>query len=213
MRRNQNHRCLIASAAAVMCLALVGCGSTTTGQGKSRPSSVVPSPPTSSALPQSSSAAASPTDSPTAAPTLRGNAATNPACKLLSIDQVASIAGLPVVGVLGLAIDPAQHSQSCTWYLEPKYLQSSLVVQYTLYAQPPTSVKAYYRQVIAQGYGTAVPKLGDIAKIFGKVGPVVDAVYKRAEIHVTLLVHTQATAEDQAAAIQITRLVIAGIKQ
>jgi len=145
--------------------------------------------------------------------TLRGNAATNPACKLLSIDQVASIAGLPVVGILGLASDPAQHSESCTWYLEPRYLQSSLVVQYKLYPQPPTSLKAYYKDVIRQGYGKAVPKLGDVAKIFGNVGPVVDTVYRRAEIHVTVLVHPQATAEDRAAAIQFTRLVLAGIKQ
>jgi len=86
-------------------------------------------------------------------------------------------------------------------------------VQYTLHPQPPTSLKAYYKDVIRQGYGKAVPKLGDVAKIFGNVGPVVDAVYRRAEIHVTVLVHPEATAEDRAAAIQLTRLVMAGIKQ
>lgn len=73
-------------------------------------------------------------------------------------------------------------------------------------AAPP----AYYRQVIQQGYYKAVPKLGEVAKIDRHV---VDAVYKRAEIHVELLVHAEATTADQAAAIQIMRLVMRGIAQ
>jgi len=213
MRRHPHHRWYAVPVAVAMSLALAACGgSAPRAVGNAQSSGAVPSQ-TASSIPSEVPASPSTDQSPTEAVTLRGNAATNPACKLLSIDQVASIAGLPVVGILGLASDPAQHSESCTWYLEPRYLQSSLVVQYKLYPQPPTSLKAYYKDVIRQGYGKAVPKLGDVAKIFGNVGPVVDTVYRRAEIHVTVLVHPQATAEDRAAAIQFTRLVLAGIKQ
>lgn len=211
MHRYPHHRWYAVPVAVAMSLALAACGSTP-GGGSAQKSGAVTSQADSS-TPSEVPASPSTDESPTEAVTLRGNAATNPACKLLSVDQVATIAGLPVVGFLGLATDPAQHSESCTWYLEPKYLQSSLVVQYTLHPQPPTSLKAYYKDVIRQGYGKAVPKLGDVAKIFGNVGPVVDTVYKRAEIHVTVLVHPEATAEDRAAAIQLTRLVMAGIKQ
>ncbi|HEY8621941.1 MAG TPA: hypothetical protein VIM01_17905 [Dermatophilaceae bacterium] len=211
MHRYPHHRWYAVPVAVAMSLALAACGSTP-GGGSAQKSGAVTSQADSS-TPSEVPASPSTDESPTEAVTLRGNAATNPACKLLSVDQVATIAGLPVVGILGLATDPAQHSESCTWYLEPKYLQSSLVVQYTLHPQPPTSLKAYYKDVIRQGYGKAVPKLGDVAKIFGNVGPVVDAVYRRAEIHVTVLVHPEATAEDRAAAIQLTRLVMAGIKQ
>jgi hypothetical protein len=164
-------------------------------------------------MPSGVAASPSTEESPTTAVTLRGNAATNPACKLLSVEQVGAIAGLPVVGILGLTGNRAQHSESCTWYLEPRYLQSSLVVQYKLYPEPPTGLTAYYRDVIAQGYGKAVPQLGDVAKIFGDVGPVVDTVYRRAEVHVTVLVHPAATAADRAAAIRLMRIVLAGIRQ
>lgn len=211
MHRYPRHRWYAAPVALGMCLALAACGSTP-GGGSAQKSGEAPGQAASS-TPSEVPASPSADESPSVALSLRGNAATNPACKLLSVDQVATIAGLPVVGILGLAGDPAQHSESCTWYLEPKYLQSSLVVQYKLYPQPPTGLKTYYKDVIRQGYGKAVPKLGDVAKIFGNVGPVVDAVYKRAEIHVTVLVHPEATAEDRAAAIQLTRLVLAGIKQ
>jgi hypothetical protein len=148
-----------------------------------------------------------------AAPTLRGNAATNPACKLLSLGQVATAARLNVTGILGLPSDltnPAKRSESCTWYLDSKNVQSSLVVQYTVYARPPTDIKGYYPQVIAQGFGKTVPKLGDISKIYKHA---LDTVYKRAEIHVTLLTHAEATAEDQAASIAVMRLLLAGIRQ
>jgi hypothetical protein len=187
---------------AVLCLALAGCGGDRTN-----------------AAPQATGVVSQPAPSPSAeesqttAPTLRGNAAINPACKLLSLDQVATAGGLNVIGVLGLPADttnPAKHSESCTWYLDSKDVQSSLVVQYTLFAKPPADLMAYYPQVIAQGFGKAVPKLGDISKIKGHV---LDTIYKRAEIHVSLLTHAEATAQDQAAAIAVMRLVMAGIRQ
>lgn len=181
-------------------LALTGCG------GESRPVAAgSPSP--------SAEVVATAQETPASVVPLRGNAATNPACALLSQEQVAAEAGLAVVGVLGLAADnsnPAKHSESCTWFLDPKVVQSSLVVQYTLYDKPPADILGYYPQVVAQGFGTVVPKLGDYSKIKGHV---VDTVFKRAEIHVTLLTHAEATPEDQAATIRIMRLVMAGIRQ
>lgn len=146
------------------------------------------------------------------APELRGNAASNPACKLLSNDQVAAISGLAVTGLLGLPGSAAndRRSESCTWYLDPKYVQSSLVVQYSVYLKPPANVAEYYKSVIKLGYGKAVPRLGTVAKIDKHV---VDAIYLRAEIHVTLVVHAEASAEDQSATIQLTRLAMTGIAQ
>lgn len=170
------------------------------------------SPPPAPVATASSTAAAEPTEA-TTAPTLRGNAATNPACALLTTDQVATLSGLRVVGLLGLPADksnPAKLSESCTWFLDPKVIQSSLVVQYTLYAKPPADVLGYYPQVVEQGFAQAVPKLGDVSKIQGHV---LDTVHKRAEIHVSLLTHAEATPEDQAASIEIMRLVMAGLKQ
>lgn len=115
--------------------------------------------------------------------------------------------------VLGLESDtsnPAKHSESCTWILESNDVQASLVVQYTVFAKPPSEVTAYYKQMSKQGYATIVPDLGDVAKIKGHV---LDAVYKRASISVSLLAHAEATDEDQAKAIQLMRLVLPGIAQ
>jgi len=186
-----------------VCLVLAGCGG---GDAKS-------------AKPAAGRTAPSASDSPSAAPsasravTLQGNAATNPACKLLTLDQISAASGLDVVGMLGLDMgpqSPAKHSESCTWYLDPKYVQSSLVVQYSVFAKPPVELPPYYRQVIAQGYAKAVPQLGDMSKIDKHT---VDTVYRRAEIHVVLLVHAVATPEEQAATVQLMRLVMAGIPQ
>jgi hypothetical protein len=184
------------------CLVLTACGGST---------SVTRSAPTASPSPaESTQPAVQETESP---PTLRGNAATNPACALLSSAQVSALSRLKVVAILGLpadTTDPAKHSESCTWLLDPKDVQSSLVVQYTLYARPPADVRGYYPQVIAQGFGKAVPHLGDISKIQGHV---LDTVYRRAEIHVSLLTHAEATRADQAASVAVMRLVMAGLHQ
>lgn len=147
------------------------------------------------------------------APELRGNAATNPACKLFTTDDIAADTGLAVVGVLGLPADnrgSVKQSESCTWFLDPKIIQASLVVQYTIYPKPPAEIAAYYKSVIAQGFGKQVPQLGDISKIDKHV---VDTVYKRSEIHVTLLLHGEATPEDQAKTIEIMRKLLPGIQQ
>jgi hypothetical protein len=157
----------------------------------------------------------SPTVTESAAPpiNIQGNAETNPACQLLTVEQVAAAAGLDVIGMLGLVADktnPDKLSESCTWFLDPKVVQSSLVVQYTVFGSPPADLKAYYPQVIEQGFAKRVPRLGAISKINGHV---LDTIFKRSEIHVTLLTHAEATAEDQAAMIGLMRLVIAGIKQ
>ena len=144
---------------------------------------------------------------------LQGNAAANPACALLNVEQVHAASGLDVIGMLGLPADstnPDKHSESCTWFLDPKVVQSSLVVQYTTYGQRPQDVIAYYPQVIAGGFAKAVPHLGTISKIQGHV---LDTIYKRTEIHVTLLTHAEATPADQAATIHLMRVVMKGIEQ
>ncbi|PZS34320.1 MAG: hypothetical protein DLM58_05935 [Pseudonocardiales bacterium] len=198
---------------ATICVALAGCATNTSGHGSGR-SSGGPAPQTQASSPVAPSVtpAETPTATQAAAPELRGNAATNPACKLLSIDQVATISGLAVNGLLGLPRSTAsnRYSESCTWYLDSKDIQASLVVQYTLYARAPTELVTYYRQTIKDGYYKRVPQLGDVAKIDKHA---VDAIDKRVGVSVILLVHAEATAEDQAADIQFTRLVLKGIAQ
>lgn len=194
--------------AAGLCCALTGCSNTTNGSaqaGGATGQAPAASTPTASASPST-------TATPTASLEMRGNAATNPACTLLSIDQVAAISGLAVTALLGLpgTNRDGKRSESCTWYLDPKYVQSSLVVQYTVFDKPPTDLTTYYAQVIKQGYYKKVPNLGDIAKIDKHV---IDAIYKRASMSVTLLVHAEATPEDQAASIELMRLVMKGVAQ
>ncbi len=192
-----------AMSTAVLLLCLTGCGG-----GAPRPTAIA-----ASHEPEAATSSVAPEPTAAAAPSMRGNAATNPACRLLSLEQVTAQADLPVVGVLGLPADttnPAKHSESCTWFLEPKVVQSSLVVQYTLFAKPPADLLGYYPQVIAQGFGKQVPQLGDISKIQGHV---LDTVFKRAEIHISLLTHAEASGEDQSAAIALMRLVLAGLSQ
>lgn len=196
----------------LLLLALTACG----GAGDDK--SDAPATPSASTSPseavESPSAEPQTTDpSESTAPTMSGNARRNPACRLLSLDEVTAASRLDVIGVLGLPADktnPDKRSESCTWFLDPKIIQSSLVVQYTLYDQPPAELIAYYPQVIAQGFGKAVPRLGDSSKIDGHV---LDTIYRRAEIHVTLLTHAEATRADQKAAIALMRRVMTGLRQ
>lgn len=197
--------------AALLLVALTACGG---GDDAAGEDDATPTPTGSSTSTDSPPAATETPESPSAdSITLQGNAATNPACQLLTIEQVQGAAGLDVVGMLGLPADttnPDKHSESCTWFLDPKVVQSSLVVQYTTYGKPPADVIAYYPQVIEQGFAKAVPGLGTVSKINGHV---LDTIHQRTEIHLTLLTHAEATPEDQAAAIDLMRIVMAGIKQ
>jgi hypothetical protein len=202
------NRWSVAVLAGCVWFALGACGS-------DNPSSTPPSSELASVTSDSAAVTSEPSEEPatTAAPPLRGNAATNPACALLTVEQVSEAAGLAVIGILGLPADttnPAKHSESCTWFLDPKEVQSSLVVQYTVFAKQPKDLLAYYPQVISQGFGTKVADLGDLSKIKGHV---LDTIDRRAEIHVSLLTHAEATPSDQAAAIGLMRTVIAGIHQ
>lgn len=194
----------------ILSLALASCGG---GDDVTAANDTAVTPPSSSASISAPESSRSATESTAPKVNLQGNAATNPACKLLTLEEVQAAVHLDVIGMLGLPADttnPDKHSESCTWFLDPKVVQSSLVVQYTTYAQPPSDLIAYYPQVIASGFGKAVPELGTVSKIDGHV---LDTVYQRTEIHVTLVTHAEATAADQAAAIGLMRVVMRGIKQ
>ncbi len=195
---------------ALLVLALTSCGRGDVGGSAGDQGEVTPS---SSATPTATETASADPEPSAAAVNLQGNAATNPACALLSLEQVQAAAGLDVIGMLGLPADstnPDKHSESCTWFLDPKVVQSSLVVQYTTYRKRPSDVIAYYPQVVDQGFAKAVPRLGTVSKVNGHV---LDTIDKRTEIHLTLLTHAEATAEDQAAAIGLMRIVMAGIRR
>lgn len=190
----------------IVCLlvALAGCG----GGGGDEPKSVATH--RTSAPAESSQ----PAESAAAAPTMRGNAATNRACKLLTLEQVKTLSGLNVTGLLGLptqGVAPASTSENCTWYLDSKEIQASLVVQYTKHPKPPADLLAYYPTVVKQKLAERVPHLGDFSKISSAVLDTLDGRY---EIHVTLRRHyPEATPEDKSATIAIMRLVMAGVSK
>ena len=188
----------------VLLVVLAGCGG-----GKETKDAAPPTAPASSESSQTTEAPV-----PTAAPEMRGNAATNAACKLLTLEQVATLSGLNVTGLLGLptqGVAPASTSENCTWFLDSKEIQASLVLQYTVHAKRPADVLAYYPTVVKQGLAKEVPNLGDYSKISSAV---LDTIDNRAEIHVTLRLHyPDATPQDQAATIAIMRFVMAGVPQ
>lgn len=162
------------------------------------------------------SASSQPTETtaPPFAVEMRGEAATSPACKLLTVEQVTAISGLSVTAMSGLptqGVAPSPISESCTWFLDSKEIQASLVVQFGLTAQPRADLLAYYPTVVQQGIAKQVPGLGDYSKVESAV---IDTIYKRAEIHSTLRLHyPEATPEDQAKNVEIMRLLMAGIPQ
>ena len=145
---------------------------------------------------------------------MRGEAATSPACKLLTPEQVSTISGLKVTAMSGLptqGVAPSAVSESCTWFLDSTEIQASLVVQFTVFPTPPADVLAYYPTVVQQGFAKEVPDLGDYSKISSAV---LDTIDGRAEIHSTLRLHyPQATSEDQAKNVAFMRLLIVGIAQ
>lgn len=152
-----------------LALALASCGGADDGAAANDTSATTPS---ASAPIPSPDSSPSVTESTAPKVNLQGNAATNPACRLLTLEQVQAATHLDVIGMLGLPADttnPDKHSESCTWFLDPKVVQSSLVMQYTTYAQRPSDLIAYYPQVIASGVGDAVPELGTVSKIDGHV--------------------------------------------
>lgn len=195
-------------------IGLLLAATTACGSGPSSSNNVAPTPvqPESAAV-STSPDPLEPVDAPSSlTPTMNGNAATNTACKLLSPEQVTTLSGLAVTGLLGLPAQGAGRagtSESCTWFLDSQEIQASLVVQYTLYPKPPADLLAYYPTVVKQGLGKRVPKLGDYSKIDSAV---LDTIDRRAVAHVTLRLHyPQATAEDQARSIAVMRLVLAGL--
>lgn len=196
----------------VIGIVAAGCGSES-GSGDDASSTSNSAPPTEA---PTSSASTQPTEAPAPATEveMRGEAATSLACKLLTLEQVIDISGLNVSGMLGLptqGVAPSAVSESCTWFLDSKEIQASLVVQYTVFPTPPANVLAYYPKVVQQGFAKEVPDLGDYSKISSAV---LDTIDRRAEIHVTLRLHyPDATPEDQAKTIAIMRLVTAGIPQ
>jgi hypothetical protein len=163
-----------------------------------------------------SSASTQPT-APSSPPTtveMRGAAATSPACKLLTLEQVTTISGLHVTAMSGLptqGVAPSAVSESCTWFLDSTEIQASLVVQFGLFAHPPADLLAYYPTVVEQGIAKHIAGLGDYSKVESAV---LDTIDGRAEIHSTLRLHyPEATPEDQAKNVALMRLVIAGISQ
>lgn len=189
------HRWYAAPVAIGMCLALAACGgSAPQADGNTQKPGALPSQSASSTpfeVPASPTADAS----PSAAPLLSGDAATSPACKMLSIDQVVSFTGLPVTEVSSLVGEDPSRRDNCTWYLDSKEIQASLSVSWRLHDVPPPGEAAYLRGLPKKGYGKAVPNLGDAATVDKHT---VDAGYKRASFHVSLLTHA---------------VVVAGIKQ
>lgn len=137
---------------------------------------------------------------------LRGDAATNPACKLATVAELEAIAGGPTVAdELGLQASGSYSPKaySCTWHFHDTELNApAVVVQYEVSPIKHPEVVAYNKSLITQRYATAVPNLGDVAILEHFDLTIIDGTV---QLHVRVQLHP---GEDPAQTIAVARLVL-----
>jgi len=178
----------------VLCLSFAAC------KGKAA------EPPAASGPGASASVEPSPAGPP---PTLYGNAAKNPACEALSVEEVQEATGVHVHSIDGI-VGPGAYSKTqwhCAWHLDETDIDIPAVqLQYEITSSPPSG---YYRQLIDQGYAKEIPGLGDIAELNHFT---VDAIDGRALVHLQVVLHEEPSQEQADIAIQLVRTVFPRIK-
>jgi hypothetical protein len=183
---------------ALLALALVGCGSAATSAPATTPSATV---------------ASTPSATPASTPEVTGDAATNPACALLSVAEVEQITGRHVRDILGTT-SPGSYSGTfltCSWHVEPTDIQSpGITVQFEVSPHEISGVLAYERGLITQGQATGVPGIGDVALIQGATGLTLDGIVGRDMFHVRVQLHAPDTdtKKQQDLAIATARLIL-----
>jgi hypothetical protein len=195
-------------AGVVVVLAAAGCG------GTSGPTGVTAAPtsaaPTISATlePTPVAATAAPLPSPTsAAPLLTGDAATNAACDLATVEEIQAEVQAGVKEVKGLTSPGAyaKNSLSCAWYLDSEEIGiPSVTVQWefpvTTWHDP---VVGLYESMVDQKLATRIEGVDDYAVLQGWTA---EAVADERIVRVSVLLHVEATPEDQEKATTLLRL-------
>jgi hypothetical protein len=188
--------------AAGAALAVAGCGSPATAPAPAPPALTVPTNP----LP-----AADPTTTEAPAVVIRGDATTNPACALASVDELNAIAAGPTVREEGGLTGPGSysaHQWNCGWHFTDTELSAPAVV--VIYEVTPTvrkDVIAYERTLPRQHVGTLVPGLGDVAILNANVLTVIDG---RVMLTIRMMLHPT---PEPAKTIAVARLVLPRVKR
>lgn len=142
---------------------------------------------------------------------MRGDAATNPACKLAAVEEVERVAGgLRAVDELGLRTPGPDVSPSynCTWHFAPTDLNTpAIVVIYNTTRTVQTALIAYDKSLVTDKFGTAVPHLGDVAVLRGSI---LDLVDKTVQMKISAFLHSRPTG---AVAVAMAKLILPRVKR
>lgn len=198
-----------AALAATLALVVVGCA----GAGaQATPSPTLEPLPTPAATVPAPTPQPSPTEPPVpsaAPPVISGDAATNAACALATVEEISTQVGAGVREIRGLT-SPGAYGKtglSCAWYLDSTDIGiPSVVVQWEF---PVTdwhdAVVDLYESIIDQGLATAIDGVGDMALLQGRNA---EAVAEGRIVRVSVLQHVEPTEEDKADAIALLRLLL-----
>lgn len=201
------------AAAVVLAAAACGGGGTATQAPTTTP--LVPTAAAATATPEPSPPEPSPTPGPTrAAPILTGDAATNAACRLATVEEIEGqvLAGVRELKGLTSPGAYAPNSLTCAWYLDSEEIGiPSVLVQWEF---PVTThhdaVVDVYRMIVDQGLGTAVEGIGDMAMLQGWTA---ETIAGENILRVSVLQHVEPTTKDKEDAIALLRLFLERVEQ
>jgi hypothetical protein len=153
-------------------------------------------------------ATTSPEPSPTPAPPLMtGDATTNPACQLATVEEIESQVRAGVREIKGLTSPGAYapNSLTCAWYLDSTDIGiPSVVLQWEF---PVDSfhdpVVDLYESVVDQGLATAIDGVGDMAILQRGTA---EAIAGTNIVRVSVLQHVEPTETDKQDAVTLLRL-------
>ena len=152
------------------------------------------------------STAPAPTDR---APLLTGDAATNKACELATVTEIQDHAEAGVTEIRGLTAPGAYgtNSLSCAWFLDSEEIGiPSVTVQWefpvTTWHDPVIDL---YGSMVEQGLATRIDGVGEYAVLQGWTA---EAVVDERIVRVSVLLHAEATPEDQEKATTLLRLLL-----
>jgi hypothetical protein len=142
-------------------------------------------------------------------PELTGDASTNPACKLASVDEISGQVRAGVKEMRGLTSPGAfaENSLSCAWYLDSEDIGiPSVLVQWEFpVVAHHDAVVDLYRMMVDQGLATAVEDVGDMTILQGSTA---ETVAGEEIVRVSVLQHVEPTDKDKADAVALLRLML-----
>ncbi len=148
-----------------------------------------------------------PTAAPPSEPVITGDAATNEACRLATVEEISTQVRAGVREVKGLTSPGAyaKTSLTCAWYLDSEDIGiPSVLVQWEF---PVTShhdaVVDLYRSIVKQDLAVKIDGVGDMAILQGNTAEAIDG--KRI-FRVSVLQHIEPTETDKQDAIALLRL-------